>query len=89
MNEDNRRYINAIMNGEINNVQNLAFTQANVILQVLDKKAMKTKTTAAIIKKPIDFSKDTRSTAFNKFSEYVAKGTTLADLEKNAAKFWL
>ncbi len=87
MNEDNRQYINAIMNGEINNIQNLAFTQANVILQVLDKKAMKTKTTAAIIKKPIDFSKDTRSTAFNKFSEYVAKGTTLADLEKNAPKF--
>ena len=50
---------------------------------------MKTKTTAAIIKKTIDFSKDTRSAAFNKFSEYVAGGRTLADLEKNAAKFWL
>ena len=48
---------------------------------------MKTKTTAAIIKKTIDFSKDTRSAAFNKFSEYVAGGRTLADLEKNAAKF--
>ena len=39
MNEDNRRYINAIMNGEINNVQNLAFTQANVILQVLEQES--------------------------------------------------
>ena len=48
---------------------------------------MKTKTNAAIIKKTIDFSKETRSAAFNKFSEYVAKGTTLAELEKNAAKY--
>ena len=87
MNQDNRQYITAIMNGEVNGVQNLALSQGYVILQVLDKKAMKTKTNAAIIKKTIDFSKETRSAAFNKFSEYVAKGTTLAELEKNAAKY--
>ena len=87
MNQDNRQYITAIMNGEVNGVQNLALSQGNVILQVLDKKAMKTKTNAAIIKKTIDFSKETRSAAFNKFSEYVAKGATLAELEKNAAKY--
>lgn len=87
MNQDNRQYINAIMNGEVNGIQNVVLTQGNVILQVLDKKAMTTKTTAAIIKKVIDFSKDTRSAAFNKFSEYVAKGATLADLEKNAGKY--
>lgn len=87
MNEDNRQFINAIMNGTVNGIQNLVLSQGNVILQVLDKKAMKTKITAAIIKKTIDFSKDTRNTVFNKFSEYVAKGATLADLEKNAAKY--
>lgn len=87
MNQDNRQYINAIMNGEVNGIQNVVLTQGNVILQVLDKKAMTTKTTAVIIKKVIDFSKDTRSAAFNKFSEYVAKGATLADLEKNAGKY--
>ena len=87
MNEDNRQFINAIMNGTVNGIQNLVLSQGNVILQVLNKKAMKTKITAAIIKKTIDFSKDTRNTVFNKFSEYVAKGTTLADLEKNAAKY--
>lgn len=87
MNQDNRQYINAIMNGEVNGIQNVVLTQGNVILQVLDKKAMTTKTTAAIIKKVIDFSKDTRSAAFNKFSEYAAKGATLADLEKNAGKY--
>ena len=56
MNEDNRQFINAIMNGTVNGIQNLVLSQGNVILQVLDKKAMKTKITAAIIKKTIDFS---------------------------------
>ena len=87
MSEDNRTYIEALLNGEVNTIQNVALTQGNIILQVVDKKAMKTKTTAAIIKKLIDFSKATRSDAYNKFSEFVAKSTTPADLEKNASKY--
>ena len=87
MNQENRQFINAIMNGEINKVSNIALSQGSIILQVLDKRALKTKTTAAVIKKVIDFSKDTRGMAFNKFSEFVAKSTTLADIEKNASKY--
>lgn len=86
MNQDNRTFINALLNGEVNATQNLALTQGNIILQVLDKKAFTTKTTAAVIKKVIDFSKATRSNAYNKFSEFVAKSSTAADLEKNAPK---
>ena len=87
MSEDNRTYIEALLNGEVNAIQNVALTQGNIILQVVDKKAMKTKTTAAIIKKLVDFSKATRSDAYNKFSEFVAKSATAADLEKNASKY--
>ena len=87
MSNENREVINAIMNGNVNDIQNVALSQGNIILQVLDKRAMKTKTVAAVIKKVIDFSKDTRSTAFNKFSEFVAKSTTLAEMEKNAPKY--
>ena len=87
MSEDNRTYIEALLNGEVNAIQNVALTQGNIILQVVDKKAMKTKTTAAIIKKLVDFSKATRSDAYNKFSEFVAKSATVADLEKNASKY--
>jgi len=86
MSVDNRTFVNALLNGEVNATQNLALTQGNVILQVLDKKAFTTKTTAAIIKKPIDFSKDTRSNAYNRFSEFVAKSSSVAELEKNASK---
>ena len=87
MSQDNRTYINALLNGEVNATQNIALAQGNVILQVLDKKAMTTKTTAAVIKKLIDFSKATRNEAYNRFSEFVAKNTTAADLEKNASKY--
>ena len=86
MSQDNRTFINALLNGEVNATQNLALTQGNIILQVLDKKAFTTKTTAAVIKKVVDFSKATRSNAYNKFSEFVAKSSTAADLEKNAPK---
>ena len=86
MSQDNRKFINALLNGEVNATQNLALTQGNIILQVLDKKAFTTKTTAAVIKKVVDFSKATRSNAYNKFSEFVAKSSTVADLEKNAPK---
>ena len=86
MNQDNRTFINALLNGEVNATQNLALTQGNIILQVLDKKAFTTKTTAAVIKKVVDFSKATRSNVYNKFSEFVAKSSTVADLEKNAPK---
>lgn len=87
MSQDNRTYINALLSGEVNATQNIALAQGNVILQVLDKKAMTTKTTAAVIKKFIDFSKATRNEAYNRFSEFVAKNTTAADLEKNASKY--
>ncbi len=86
MNQDNRTFVNALLNGEVNATQNIALAQGNIILQVLDKKAYTTKTTAAIIKKLVDFSKATRSDAYNKFSEFVAKNTTATDLEKNASK---
>ena len=86
MSQDNRTFVNALLNGEVNATQNLALTQGNIILQVLDKKAFTTKTTAAVIKKIVDFSKATRSNAYNKFSEFVAKSSTVADLEKNAPK---
>ena len=48
---------------------------------------MKEKYTAGVIKKIIDFSKDTRSAAYNKFSEFVTKSTTLDALQKNARKY--
>lgn len=87
MNDDSRKLINALLNGEAGKVQNLAFDQGNVIVKIDDKKGLKTKFTAAVVKKVIDFSKDTRSAAYNKFSEFVTKSTSLDALQKNARKY--
>ena len=57
-----------------------------VVLQVLDRKAMKTKYNAAVVKVPVDFSKATYDAAVSKMNRFLAANHTLADLEKNAAK---
>ena len=85
--EESKNYLAAINNMAVNDVKNLEFAQGNIVLQVTARKAMVEKYDAAVIKHTIDFSKETYSEAYNKFSQYVSENKTLADLEKNAAKF--
>lgn len=87
MSVDNRQYIESVVNGAVGETKNLELSQGNVILQVVDRKAFTDKYNAAVIKKVIDFSKDTRSVAYNKFSEYVTKCSSVEDLIKNANKY--
>ena len=86
MDVNTKNYINALNNGAVNQIQNLKLDQANVILQVVDRKAMISKYTAAVIKKTIDFSKETYSAAYNKFASFVSANQNSEDLLKNAAK---
>ena len=86
MDINTKSYINALNNGAVNQIQNLKLDQANVILQVVDRKAMISKYTAAVIKKTIDFSKETYSAAYNKFASFVSANQNSEDLLKNAAK---
>jgi peptidyl-prolyl cis-trans isomerase D len=85
--EESKTYLAAINNLAVNDVKNLEFTQGNIILQVTARKAMVDKYDAAVIKHSIDFSKQTYSEAYNKFSQFVSENKTIEDMEKNAAKF--
>ena len=87
MDEESKNYLNSINTLGANELKNLEFSQGNIILQVTARKAMVEKYDVAVIKHTIDFSKDTYSEAYNKFSQYVSENKTIADLEKNAAKF--
>ena len=87
MDEESKNYLASINNLGINEVKNLEFSQGNIVMQVLSRKAMVEKYDVAVIKHTIDFSKGTYSDAYNKFSQYVSENKTLADLEKNAEKF--
>ena len=84
---DSKAYLTAITTAAPNEVKNVEFTSGNIIVQVLSRKAMVTKYDAAVIKHTIDFSKETYSNAYNKFSQYVSENKTLEGLEKNAQKF--
>jgi len=81
---DNAKYIKALINGKNNEMTNLELGQINVILQVLDKKAVKDKYQIAVIKRPVEFSKETYNKAYNDFSQFVAQNTTLDKLVENA-----
>ena len=87
MDEESKNYLNAINNLAVNDVKNLEFSQGNIVMQVINRKAMVDKYDVAVIKHTIDFSKGTYSEAYNKFSQFVSENKTLADIEKNAAKF--
>ena len=81
---DNAKYIKTLVNGKANELTNLSLGQANVILQVLNKKAVKDKYQIAVIKCPVEFSKETYNKAYNEFSQFVAQNTTLDKLVENA-----
>ena len=81
---ENAKFVNTLINQPAKELANLEIGQANVILQVMDKKAMKPKYKVAVVKCPVEFSKETYNDAYNKFSQFVAQNTTLADMEKNA-----
>lgn len=87
MSQDNRAYIEALLNGAVGSTQNIELTQGNVVIQVLNRKAMKSKAVAAVIKKEIRFSDNTYSKAYNRFSQFVTQSqASLADLQKHATK---
>ena len=73
--------LNTMAAGEIREIE---LSQANVVMQVLERKAFKTKYTAAVIRKDITFSDDTYHEAFNKFSSFVSANRTAEDLINNA-----
>ena len=81
---ENSKYINTLISQPVNELANLHIGQAHLILQVTAKKSMQPKYKVAIVKRPVEFSKETYNNAYNKFSQFVAQNTTLEDLEKNA-----
>ena len=85
MDNDSKEYLLALNTLPAGELKNLKFSQGNVIVQVTDRRAMTTKYDLAVIKHTIDFSKQTYSDAYNKFSQFVSENTTIEALEKNAA----
>lgn len=84
--KDTKTYLEAVTTIAAGETANVQMTNGNVIIQVLNRKAMKTKYVAAVIKRSLDFTKDTYSQAYNKFSAFVSETQNAEQLEANAKK---
>ena len=84
---DTKAYLEALNTLGAGETKNIQFTQGNVILQVVSRKAMIDKYVAAVVKHTIDFSKATYSAAYNKFSQFVSENQSVESMEKNAGKY--
>ena len=81
-----KNYIMSLNTMAVNELKNISLSQGNLIVQVVDRKAMINKYVAAVVKKDITFSKDTYSAAFNKINSFISANLTAEDIVKNAAK---
>jgi len=81
---DNLKYLQAILSTGVNEVKDVVLAQANVILQVIAKKGDKPQYKVAVVKRTVDFSKQTYNNAYNKFSSFMASNPTLDKIKSNA-----
>ncbi len=86
MDKETQGYLKSLLTMGVNEMKNVALTQGNLVVQVLDRKNMIDKYTVAVVKRPIDYSKETRGTIFNKFSSFASANQTATDIVNNAAK---
>ncbi|MCO6025824.1 SurA N-terminal domain-containing protein [Prevotella cerevisiae] len=84
---DNRKMVTALQSGQLNAYANISLTQGNIIVQVTDRQGFKDNYQVAVIKKPIEFSKDTYRNAYNKFSAFVSANQTAGAIAKDAAHY--
>lgn len=87
INSENEAFIKALISQPVKEIAKLNIGQANIILQVMDKKSMQEKYKVAVVKRNVEFSNDTYNEAYNKFSQFVAQSNTIEELEKNAEEY--
>ena len=86
LDNNTKDYIMSLNTMAVNELKNISLSQGNLIVQVVDRKAMINKYVAAVVKKDVTFSKDTYSAAFNKINSFISANLTAEDIVKNAAK---
>lgn len=80
----NTKFVNTLLGMEPNNTQLVDFDQFSSVMEVKTRKAFTEKYNVAVIKKQLDFSKETYNKAYNDFSSFVAANQKLKDLVANA-----
>ncbi|MCH5168675.1 MAG: SurA N-terminal domain-containing protein [Prevotellaceae bacterium] len=85
--ENNRKFINTINNAAVGSNNKIVLDgQGIIIAQVTDRRNIIDKYNVAVIKRAIDFSKETYSKAYNDFSSFLAGNAKAEDIEANATQ---
>ena len=85
--ENNRKFLSTITNAAVGSYNKIVLDgQGAIIAQITDRCNMVTKYDVAVIKRSMDFSKDTYNKAFNDFSSFLAGNAKAEDIEANAAQ---
>ncbi len=85
--ESNRKFISTISNAAVGSNNKIVLDgQGVIIAQVTDRRNIIDKYEVAVIKRNIDFSKDTYGKAYNDLSSFLAGNPKAEDIEANAAQ---
>ena len=85
--ENNRKFLSTLTTATVGSYNKVVLDgQGVIIAQVTDRRNMIDKYDVAVIKRSIDFSKDTYNKAFNDFSSFLAGNAKAEDIEANAAQ---
>ena len=85
--ENNRKFLSTLNTAAVGSYNKIVLDgQGVIVAQVTDRRNIVTKYDVAVIKRAIDFSKDTYNKAFNNFSSFLAGNTKVEDIEANAAQ---
>ncbi len=87
LDENNRKFINTLTTAAVGSNNKIVLDgQGVVIAQITDKRNIINKYNVAVIKRAIDFSKETYSKAYNDFASFLAGNPKAEDIEANASK---
>ena len=85
--ENNRKFINTITTAAVGSNNKIVLDgQGVIITQITDRRNIITKYDVAVIKRTMDFSKETYGKAYNNFSSFLAGNSKVEDIEANAAQ---
>lgn len=86
LDEDSRKFFETLYRLSVNETEKIELTQGTIIAQVTDRRALINKFDVAVVKRPVEFSKDTYTRAYNDFSQFLAANSTQSEIEENASK---
>jgi peptidyl-prolyl cis-trans isomerase D len=87
LDENNRKFINTLSTAAVGSNNKIVLDgQGVIVAQITDKRNMINKYNVAVIKRTMDFSKDTYGKAYNDFASFLAGNPKSEDIEANASK---